>query len=224
MSSESSSSIVGDLLDYLNESWTQFHATAEAKRQLIAAGFHLLNENEEWDLKPGGRYFFTRNMSSLVAFAIGKKYSIGNGFHIIAAHTDSPCMKLKPRSASCKSGYLMVNVQIYGGGLWHTWFDRDLTVAGRVILRAKDGSFLHRLVKVKRPLLRVPTLAIHLNRSVVLCEGLTFILLYCNLWEIVFTSRKFNRSLAIVIFYYLFFGTFPRTAPSLFAYFSPVGI
>ncbi|CAH9097269.1 unnamed protein product [Cuscuta europaea] len=155
VTSESSSSIVGDLLDYLNESWTQFHATAEAKRQLIAAGFHLLNENEEWDLKPGERYFFTRNMSSLVAFAIGKKYSVGDGFHIIAAHTDSPCMKLKPVSASYKSGYLMVNVQTYGGGLWHTWFDRDLTVAGRVILRADDGSFLHRLVKVKRPLLRI---------------------------------------------------------------------
>ncbi|VFQ80278.1 unnamed protein product [Cuscuta campestris] len=166
VTSESSSSIVGDFLDYLNESWTQFHATAEAKQQLIAAGFHLLNENEEWDLKPGGRYFFTRNMSSLVAFAIGKKHSVGNGFHIIAAHTDSPCMKLKPISASHKSGYLMVNVQTYGGGLWHTWFDRDLTVAGRVILRAEDGSFLHRLVKVKRPLLRVPSLAIHLNRNV----------------------------------------------------------
>ncbi|XP_019232554.1 PREDICTED: probable aspartyl aminopeptidase isoform X2 [Nicotiana attenuata] len=94
-SSESSTSIVGDLLDYLNESWTQFHATAEAKRQLIAAGFHLLKENEKWDLQPGGRYFFTRNMSSLVAFAIGKK-----------------------------------------------------------------------LVKITRPLLRVPTLAIHLNRTV----------------------------------------------------------
>ncbi|XP_047256805.1 probable aspartyl aminopeptidase isoform X1 [Capsicum annuum] len=165
-SSESSTSIVGDLLDYLNESWTQFHATAEAKRQLIAAGFHLLKENEKWDLQPGGRYFFTRNMSSLVAFAIGKKYSIGNGFHVIAAHTDSPCLKLKPKSASTKSGYLMVNVQTYGGGLWHTWFDRDLSVAGRVILRADDGSFLHRLVKITRPLLRVPTLAIHLNRTV----------------------------------------------------------
>ncbi|PKI44310.1 hypothetical protein CRG98_035292, partial [Punica granatum] len=68
----SSKSIVGDLLDYLNESWTHFHATAEAKRQLIAAGFHLLNENDEWDLKPGGRYFFTRNMSCLVAFAVGE--------------------------------------------------------------------------------------------------------------------------------------------------------
>lgn len=154
------------MLDYLNESWTQFHATAEAKRQLLAAGFHPLNENEEWDLKPGGRYFFTRNMSSLIAFAIGEKYSFGNGFHVIAAHTDSPCLKLKPISASSKLGYLMVNVQTYGGGLWHTWFDRDLTVAGRAIVRSDDGSFAHRLVKVKRPLLRIPTLAIHLNRTV----------------------------------------------------------
>lgn len=161
-----SPSIVGDLLDYLNESWTQFHATAEAKRQLIAAGFQLLNENDEWDLRPGGRYLFTRNMSSLVAFAIGEKYSVGNGFHVIAAHTDSPCLKLKPKSAASKSGYLMVNVQTYGGGLWHTWFDRDLSVAGRVIVKGSDGSFLHKLVKVKRPLLRVPTLAIHLDRTV----------------------------------------------------------
>ncbi|XP_073031445.1 probable aspartyl aminopeptidase isoform X1 [Primulina eburnea] len=164
--SEPSQSIIGDLLDYLNESWTQFHATAEARRQLVAAGFCPLDENEEWELKPGGRYFFTRNMSSLVAFAIGKKFSVGNGFHVIAAHTDSPCLKLKPKSASSKSGYLMVNVQTYGGGLWHTWFDRDLSLAGRVIVRDHDGSFSHKLVKIKRPLLRVPTLAIHLNRDV----------------------------------------------------------
>ncbi|CAA0824298.1 Zn-dependent exopeptidases superfamily protein [Striga hermonthica] len=165
-STESCQSIVGDLLDYLNESWTQFHATAEAKRQLVAAGFRLLNENEEWELKPGGRYVFTRNMSSLIAFAIGEKYTVGSGFHVIAAHTDSPCLKLKPKSASSKSGYLMVNVQTYGSGLWHTWFDRDLSLAGRVIIRADDGSFSHKLVKIKRPLLRVPTLAIHLDRAV----------------------------------------------------------
>ncbi|XP_042421928.1 probable aspartyl aminopeptidase [Zingiber officinale] len=163
---EAAPSIVGDLLDYLNESWTQFHATAEAKRQLIAAGFRLLNENDEWDLQPGGRYFFTRNMSCLVAFAVGEDYKVGSGFHVIAAHTDSPCLKLKPRSASSKSGYLMVNVQTYGSGLWHTWFDRDLSVAGRVILKHNSGSFIHKLVKVRKPLLRVPTLAIHLDRTV----------------------------------------------------------
>ncbi|KAG0457858.1 hypothetical protein HPP92_022720 [Vanilla planifolia] len=162
----SSFSIVDGLLDYLNESWTQFHATAEAKRQLIAAGFQLLNECDDWNLQPGGRYFFTRNMSCLIAFAVGEKYSTGNGFHVVAAHTDSPCLKLKPRTSSSKSGYLMVNVQTYGAGLWHTWFDRDLSVAGRVILKSCDGSFIHKLVKVKRPILRVPTLAIHLDRSV----------------------------------------------------------
>ncbi|XP_058107487.1 probable aspartyl aminopeptidase isoform X2 [Magnolia sinica] len=161
-----SPSIVNDLLDYLNESWTHFHATAEAKRQLIAAGFHLLNENDEWDLKPGGRYFFTRNMSSLVAFAVGEKYTSDSGFHAIAAHTDSPCLKLKPIYSSLKSGFHMMNVQTYGAGLWHTWFDRDLSVAGRAIVKTGDGSFLHKLVKVKRPLLRVPTLAIHLDRTV----------------------------------------------------------
>uniref|UniRef100_A0ACD6ASB8 Uncharacterized protein n=1 Tax=Avena sativa TaxID=4498 RepID=A0ACD6ASB8_AVESA len=146
--------------------FSMFHATAEVKRQLLAAGFELLSENDDWDLQPGGRYFFTRNMSCLVAFAVGEKYRVGNGFNIIAAHTDSPCLKLKPRSASFKSGHQMINVQTYGGGLWHTWFDRDLTLAGRVILKAADGSFVHKLVKASRPLIRVPTLAIHLDRTV----------------------------------------------------------
>ncbi|GFP95828.1 aspartyl aminopeptidase [Phtheirospermum japonicum] len=134
-SAESSQSIVGDLLDYLNESWTQFHATG------IVASHFVVSETMHW-------------------------YSVGSGFHVIAAHTDSPCLKLKPKSALSKSGYLMVNVQTYGGGLWHTWFDRDLSLAGRVIVRADDGSFSHKLVKIKRPLLRVPTLAIHLDRTV----------------------------------------------------------
>ena len=83
---------------------------------------------------------------------------------MIAAHTDSPCPKLKPVSASLKSGFLNVGVQTYGGGLWHTWFDRDLSVAGRVLLKLNNGSMAHRLVKVKRPILRIPTLAIHLDR------------------------------------------------------------
>lgn len=163
---QGSVSIVDGLVDFLNESWTQFHATAEAKRLLLEAGFIQLREQDEWDVQPGGRYFFTRNMSCIIAFAVGEKYVAGKGFHVIAAHTDSPCPKLKPVSATSKLGFLTVNVQPYGAGLWHTWFDRDLSVAGRVILKTSDGSLSHKLVKVKRPILRIPTLAIHLDRSV----------------------------------------------------------
>ncbi|KAH9536021.1 hypothetical protein CY35_17G083900 [Sphagnum magellanicum] len=162
----SKTSIVPDLLQFLNKSWTPFHATAEAKRQLLEAGFEQLCEEEEWAVQPGGRYFFTRNMSSIFAFAIGQKYKAGNGFHVVAAHTDSPCPKLKPVSAASKAGFLNVGVQTYGSGLWHTWFDRDLSVAGRVLVRRKGVGVVHELVKVERPIMRIPTLAIHLDRTV----------------------------------------------------------
>ncbi|CAL4911053.1 unnamed protein product [Urochloa decumbens] len=162
--------VVSDLVDFLNASPTAFHAVDEAKRRLKAAGFAQLSEREEWaGLEPGRKYFFTRNHSTIVAFAIGAKYVAGNGFHIIGAHTDSPCLKLKPVSKVTKGGYLEVGVQTYGGGLWYTWFDRDLTVAGRVIIREKrDGgvSYTHKLVRVQEPILRIPTLAIHLDRTI----------------------------------------------------------
>ncbi|MBA0710294.1 hypothetical protein Golax_025279, partial [Gossypium laxum] len=94
------------------------------------------------------------------------RYVAGNGFHVVGAHTDSPCLKLKPVSKVKKADYLEVGVQTYGGGLWHTWFDRDLTVAGRVMIREEKGgsvSYSHRLVRIEEPIMRVPTLAIHLD-------------------------------------------------------------
>ena len=103
----------------------------------------------------------------MVAFVIGKQYQPGSGVHVVGAHTDSPNLRIRPVSKRSKEGYLQCSVETYGGGLWHTWFDRDLSLAGRVIVStSKDhNQFESRLVHIRRPLLRVPTLAIHLNRS-----------------------------------------------------------
>jgi len=166
---------VNEFLDFVNASPSPFHATHEAVKMLKKAGFQELKERDSWNdgkIKTGGKYYFTRNGSSVVAFAVGEKYKTGNGFSIIGAHTDSPCLKVKPVSKKEKSGYLEVGVQLYGGGIWHTWFDRDLSVAGRVLIAHEDGTFKHTLVKIDRPILRVPTLAIHLDRTV--SEGFKF--------------------------------------------------
>ncbi|OWM65483.1 probable aspartyl aminopeptidase [Punica granatum] len=163
------SSVVSDLISFLNAAPTAFHAVDEAKRRLVKAGYERISEREDWKLEAGKKYFFTRNHSTIVAFAIGKKYVAGNGFYVVGAHTDSPCLKLKPVSKVTKGGYMEVGVQTYGGGLWHTWFDRDLTVAGRLMIREeKDGSvsYVHKLVRLEEPIMRIPTLAIHLDRNV----------------------------------------------------------
>lgn len=169
MAKEGNYDVVSDFINFLNASPTAFHAVDEAKKRLQSAGYKHISEKEEWELKAGHKYFFTRNHSTIVAFAVGKRYVAGNGFHIIGAHTDSPSLKLKPVSKVAKGGILEVGVQTYGGGLWHTWFDRDLTVAGRVILRQENAgsvSYSHRLVRIEEPIMRIPTLAIHLDRSV----------------------------------------------------------
>jgi len=139
---------------------------------LEKAGFKALSERDNWKLEPNGKYYFTRNQSTLIAFAVGGKWKPGNGFVIAAAHTDSPVLKVKPISRVCKHGYLQVGVEPYGGGLWTTWFDRDLSVAGRVIVSNDDddhdgrGTFTSRLVCIRKPILRIPMLAIHLQRDI----------------------------------------------------------
>ncbi|ESN96961.1 hypothetical protein HELRODRAFT_187369 [Helobdella robusta] len=166
--SSKESSVVGsakDFLKFINKSPSPFHAVEESKKRLLEAGFKELNEAEKWSVKPGDKFFLTRNHSTLVAFAVGGKFQPGNGFSIIGTHTDSPCLKIKPTSKIVKNGYLQVGVQLYGGGIWHTWFDRDLKLAGRVLIRNSKSQIEHKLVDIDKPLLRVSTVAIHLSRD-----------------------------------------------------------
>ena len=146
---------------------TAYHAVQNAARRLDQAGFAKINERDSWatNLQPGGKYYLTRNGSSIVAFAIGSKWKPGNPVAMIGAHTDSPCLRVKPVSKKSNVGFLQVGVETYGGGIWHSWFDRDLSLAGRVLVKDDKGNFVQRLIKVDKPLLRIPTLAIHLERS-----------------------------------------------------------
>ncbi|RCH77570.1 hypothetical protein CU098_000386, partial [Rhizopus stolonifer] len=156
-----------DFIDFVNASPSPFHAVHEASTRLEKAGFQRINEKDEWHLQKKGKYYFTRNGSSLVAFVVGNRYQHGKGgFSMVGAHTDSPCLKVKPISKKEQAGYIEVGVQLYGGGIWHTWFDRDLGIAGRVMVQQENGSYKHTLVHIKKPILRVPTLAIHLDGSV----------------------------------------------------------
>ncbi|KAJ2850228.1 hypothetical protein IWW36_002078 [Coemansia brasiliensis] len=155
------------LVDFINKSPSPFHVVDVCRSWLRGANFTELKEKQSWcgAIKPNGRYFFTRNGSSIVAFAVGGKFRPGNGTSIVAAHSDSPCLKLKPVSKKSGSGFLQVGVQLYGGGLWHTWFDRDLSVAGRVMVKDGAGGYAARLVSIDEPIMRIPSLAIHMDRS-----------------------------------------------------------
>lgn len=151
-------------INFLNKSPTAFHVVESSKQLLREAGFNELKLSEPWKVTPLGKYFVTKNESTLVAFSVGGKYENGNGFAVVGAHTDSPCLKMKLVSKKSKQGYLQVGVECYGGGIWHTWFDRDLSVAGRVLVN-QNNKVSHKLVHINRPILRIPNLAIHLDRE-----------------------------------------------------------
>lgn len=165
--------IAKEFLSFNNKCKSPYHAAEMIANMLRKHDFKVISEMDDWcnSLKENGRYMFTRDGSSIIAFAIGNELSTGDqkvAFSIIGAHTDSPCFKVKPVSKISAHGYLQLGVECYGGGLWHTWFDRDLTVAGRVIVKSENGAGppTVRLVSIPRPILRIPNLAIHLSRNV----------------------------------------------------------
>ncbi|WP_082363478.1 M18 family aminopeptidase [Chondromyces crocatus] len=155
-----------DLCGFVDRSPTPWHATAEVAARLRAAGFTELSERDAWALAPGDRRFVIRGGSSIVAFVAGQEHPAVGGFRLVGAHTDSPNLRVKPNGDYSKSGYQQVGIEVYGGVLYSTWLDRDLSIAGRVMLRRKDGTLEARLLNLLRPVARVPNLAIHLNRGV----------------------------------------------------------
>ncbi|KAL1880203.1 hypothetical protein VTK73DRAFT_6031 [Phialemonium thermophilum] len=151
--------------EFMTENPTIYHTVDHFKRRLDAADYKELPSRESWigKLEPGGKYYVSRNGSSIIAFAVGKKYKPGNGVAMIAGHIDALTARLKPVSAKPNSnGYVQLGVAPYAGALNETWWDRDLSIGGRVVVRDEEtGKTSVKLVKLDWPIARIPTLAPH---------------------------------------------------------------
>ena len=161
--------INNELFDFINQSPTAFHAVENVAASLTAQGFKELYEWEDWELS-AGRYFVRRNGSALIAFNIPN--AAFPGFMIMAAHSDAPSFRVKDRAETRAAGlYTQLNVERYGGMIMSSWMDRPLSLAGRVALRGEKGIYT-RLLNIEKPLLMIPNVAIHMDRSV--NEGKSF--------------------------------------------------
>lgn len=158
---------IDDLIAFMNESVCNFFAVKTMRQTLDDNGFKELNPANRWSLEPGGKYYVVKNNSAIFAFVVGTG-GAADGFKIISAHSDSPGFRIKPNPEMlCDGGIVKLNTEVYGGPILYTWFDRPLSIAGRVMLKGADA--LHpetRLVRIHRPLLTIPHLAIHFNRNV----------------------------------------------------------
>ena len=157
---------VQNLLDFIDASPSPWHAVNSVETRLAAFQFVKLDETIQWDLQPGGRYYVIRDDSSIVIFVQGQKPLVETGFKIIGAHTDSPGLRIKPNAGTGSDGLLRLGVEIYGGPILATFTDRDLSLAGRISYKDDNNVMVSRLVNFDRPLLRLPNLAIHMNRAV----------------------------------------------------------
>lgn len=152
-----------ELIQFIEKSPTCFQAVATMKEILEQEGYSELREKDKWNIEKGGRYFVTRNDSSLIAFTVPKEGL--KGFRIMASHSDSPSFKIKDNpEMAVENKYVKLNVERYGGMLCAPWFDRPLSVAGRVVVKEND-TFVTKLVDVDRDLLMIPNLAIHMSRQ-----------------------------------------------------------
>lgn len=154
-----------DLMVFLDASPTPFHAVRCMSELLAKSGFTELNESDNWTLQTGDKHFLSRNGSSIIAFTVGSTPLTTAGLRMTGAHTDSPCLMVKPQPEIAVKGYLQLGVEVYGGALLNPWFDRDLSIAGRLVYRNKRQQLKQTLVDFKRPVAIIPSLAIHLDRK-----------------------------------------------------------
>ena len=157
--------VVSDLFNFIKKSPTAFHATANMAGILEKNGYQELPEKEKWKICPGGKYYVTRNNSSIIAFHIGKELD-DYSFKAVASHSDSPTFKLKENAQlEIREKYTQLNTEGYGGMICSTWLDRPLSVAGRAVIK-KDNEYTVRLVNIDKDLVLIPSVAIHMNREI----------------------------------------------------------
>ena len=156
-----------EFINFVNKSPSSYHAVRNCSDLLEENGFKRLFMNEKWDVKPGGKYFIKRTNSTLLAFTLPENVKAENGFRIVGSHTDFPSIKIKPNPEMKSGNLLRINTEIYGGPILSTWFDRPLSIAGRLVLKT-DDIFKPKtmLIYIAKPLLTIPNLAIHQNRNV----------------------------------------------------------
>lgn len=152
------------LFSFINDSPTPFHAVANIVRILEKSGFTILDEGRKWQIERGGRYAVIRN-GSLIAFTLENLEFSREGFRMLGGHTDSPSLQLKPHPRAMASPYFQFGVEKYGGALLSTWFDRELSLAGRITVQSESGTPCSLLIDFEKPVLYIPSLAIHLDRK-----------------------------------------------------------
>jgi aspartyl aminopeptidase len=153
------------LLEYIDASPSPWHVVATTAAMLKANGFKSLRENEPWQFRKNGRYFVVRDGASIIAFVLGNQPIADAGFRMVGAHTDSPGLRIKPKAAQSNSGIAQLGVEVYGGPILATFTDRDLSLAGRVTVKNGNRFDTH-LIKFDQSVVRLPNLAIHMNREV----------------------------------------------------------
>ncbi len=182
-----------ELLDFINVSPTAYHAAETVKGYLAKEGFKEIKENEKWNLDKGGKYYVAKNNSAVIAFEVGSGDIVEDGFRIIGAHTDAPSFKIKPAAEmKADNRYVKLNTEVYGGPILSTWFDRPLSLAGRVAVKGKSPLKPEiKLINIDKPLLIIPNIAIHMNRGV--NDGYAFNAQKDTLPLLGFVNEKFEK-------------------------------